>query len=82
MTTDLKFSKRSLLNHALGFKDAIPLGRDDIEEIFVKSQGRQFSMTPEKAAKIRQLLASNPEGGVTLSINALTGQVEHIQGAK
>ena len=82
MTTPLKFSKRSLLNHALGFKDAIALDKKDIDEIFVKSQGRQFQMTPDKQAKIMQLMAANPEGGVTLTINAITGQIEHIQSAK
>lgn len=83
MTTDIKFAQRSLLNSALGFnKDVIPLDRKDIDEIFVKSQGRQFQMTPEKAAKIRELMRRNPEGGVTLTINAITGQVENIQSAK
>ena len=70
------------MNHALGLKDAIPLDKQDINEIFVKSQGKQYSMTAEKQAKIRQLMAANPEGGVTLTINAITGQIEHIQSAK
>ena len=82
MTTPLKFSKRSLLNHALGLKDAIPLDKQDINEIFVKSQGKQYSMTPEKQAKIRQLMAANPEGGVQLTIDKVTGQILNIQSAK
>lgn len=83
MTTDIKIAQRSLLNHALGLpKDVIPLGKEDIDEIFVKSQGRQFMMTPEKQAKIRQLMKSNPQGGISLTIDKVTGQVLHIQGAK
>jgi len=83
MTTEIKIAQRSLLNHALGLqKDVIPLGKDDIDEIFVKSQGRQFMMTEDKQAKIRQLLRANPEGGVSLTIDKLTGQILHIQGAK
>lgn len=81
MTTDIKFAQRSLLNSALGFKkDAIPLDKKDIEEIFVKSQGRQFQMTPEKAAKIREMMRATPEGGVTLTID-VAGQVVNIQRA-
>lgn len=81
--TNIGISKRSLLNHALGFnQDAIPLDRKDIDEIFVKSQGRQFQMTPEKLAKVRQLMAKNPEGGVSITVDKLTGQILHIEGAK
>lgn len=79
----MKFSERELLNRARGFgKDQIPLGKEDIDEIFVKSQGRQFMMTPEKAQKIKQLLAANPHGGVSITIDKATGQVLHIEGAK
>ena len=82
MTTDIKFAQRSLLNSALGFKkDAIPLDKKDIDEIFVKSQGRQFQMTADKTAKIRELMERNPEAGVSITIDKLTGQVLHIQRA-
>lgn len=81
--TNIKLSQRSLFNHALGLpKDQIPLGKADIDEIFVKSQRRQFMMTPEKAQKIRQLMAKNPQGGVSITIDKATGQVLHIEGAK
>ena len=81
--TEIKIAQRSLLNSALGLqKDVIPLGKDDIDEIFVKSQGRQLMMTEDKQAKIRQLLRANPDGGVSLTIDKLTGQILHIQGAK
>ena len=80
--TNIKFSQRDLLNTAIGFKkDAIPLDKKDIDEIFVKSQGRQFQMTPEKIAKVRQLMERNPEAGVSITIDKLTGQVLHIQRA-
>ena len=62
-------------------KEQIPLSRKDVKVIFEDSQRRQFSMTPQKARKIRELMANNPEGGIQLVIGP-DGQVQHIQGVK
>ncbi len=61
--------------------DNYPLDAKDVKTIFADSQRRQIVLTPEQRMKVASMMAKNPLGGITMTWNQQTGEVD-IQEAK
>lgn len=61
--------------------DNYPLDAQDIKTIFADSQRRQIVLTPAQQMKVASMMAKNPHGGITITFNKLTNEVQ-IEEAK